>query len=166
MIGAAACIALPFGNLAVADGRGQGRGGDRSARVEQQRGPPDRAPSSRGGQGRRFEDRRGPPRGYERRDDRRRFDDRREERRDDRRGRWDDDDRGPRYEGRPPPESFAPPRARRGGYLPDQFRGGVIEDYRRYRLRPPPHGYAWVRVGNGFALVSESSGQVFDIIPD
>lgn len=53
--------------------------------------------------------------------------------------------------------------SRRGGaYLPDSYRGGVVDDYRRYRLRPPPHGYAWVRMGNGFALVEMGSGRIFD----
>ena len=33
----------------------------------------------------------------------------------------------------------------------------------RYRLRPPPHGYNWVRVGDGFALVSPE-GQIFDMV--
>ena len=56
--------------------------------------------------------------------------------------------------------------ARRGGYLPDSFRGGVIEDYQRFRLRPPPRGYAWVRVNGGFALVSVGDGRIFDVIPD
>ena len=70
-----------------------------------------------------------------------------------------------RYDG-PPARSFAPPptAARRGGYLPDRYRGDVVQDYRRYRLRPPPQGYAWVRVGDGFALVSLQDGRVFDMI--
>jgi Ni/Co efflux regulator RcnB len=45
-------------------------------------------------------------------------------------------------------------------------RGGVVEDYGRYRLRPPPRGYSWVRVGGGYALVSTMTGQVFDVVPD
>ena len=71
-----------------------------------------------------------------------------------------------RYEEGPRPRGFAPPpAARRGGYLPDNYRGGVVNDYRRYRLRPPPMGYNWVRVGDGFALVSED-GRIFDVVPD
>jgi Ni/Co efflux regulator RcnB len=80
------------------------------------------------------------------------------------------DDR-PRYEGQrryedgPRPNYMRPygEGARRGGaYLPDGYRGGMVDDYRRYRLRPPPHGYAWVRMGNGFALVEMGSGRIFD----
>lgn len=79
-----------------------------------------------------------------------------------------DDDR-PRYgyDGGPrrPPQGFAPaPSARRGGYLPRSFSGEIVDDYRRYRLRTPPAGFAWVRVGNGFALVSMADGQIFDMV--
>lgn len=53
---------------------------------------------------------------------------------------------------------------RRGGYLPEGYRGGVVEDYPRYRLRTPPQGYAWVRVGAGFALVSKEDGRIYDMV--
>ena len=91
------------------------------------------------------------------------------------------DDEAPRYEPRPrdedrprygyegggrrPPQGFAPPpSARRGGYLPRSFNGEIVDDYRRYRLRTPPAGFAWVRMGNGFALVSMRDGQIFDMV--
>ena len=66
-----------------------------------------------------------------------------------------------------PPESYSPRGygVRRGGYLPPDLRGGMIQDYGRYRLRPPPRGYTWVQVGGGFALVEMGSGQIFDIVP-
>lgn len=120
-----------------------------------------------GGQGRRAErsDERGarerPPRRAEREG---------RDRRDDAPRRRYEDDR-PRYEGPrryddgPRPTYMRPPGdgGRRGGaYLPDSYRGGVVDDYRRYRLRPPPQGYAWVRMGSGFALVEMDSGRVFD----
>lgn len=60
------------------------------------------------------------------------------------------------------PRAYAPPR--RGGYLGPQG-GAPIEDPGRYRLRPPPRGYEWVRVPGGMALVSQSTGQVFDVVP-
>jgi Ni/Co efflux regulator RcnB len=41
----------------------------------------------------------------------------------------------------------------------------VIQDPGRYRLRPPPRGYDWVRTPAGMALVSRSTGQVFDVVP-
>jgi len=159
--------------------------GDQGRRAERQdRG---RAPASDRG-GRRYDGDRGARRGGEDRGGRRydgdrggrRYDDGRRERvpalgyGDERRGRRDDydarrryegrrDDR-PRYEGRGPPRGFAaPPSARRGGYLPDAYRGGVVNDYRRYRLRPPPAGYNWVRIGRGFALVSDD-GRIFDMV--
>lgn len=82
---------------------------------------------------------------------------------------------GWRREAAPPPGYYAPPReyvprrpygVRRGGYLPPDVSGPVIEDYGRYRLRPPPPGYTWVRVGNAFLLMNMASGQIFDVIPD
>jgi Ni/Co efflux regulator RcnB len=184
LIAAAAltALAIPAGEMAFAQGRGHGgRGG----------GPAweggGRAVGGDGGRWERGGDRGPPARSYERRDDDRRDYRRRDdyerrdyerrdyERRDDyerriedsRRSRFEDDGRRARGEG-PPIRSLAPPRAapRRGGYLPDGYRGGVISDYQRYRLRPPPHGYGWVRVGGGYALVSLADGQVFDVIPD
>jgi Ni/Co efflux regulator RcnB len=89
--------------------------------------------------------------------------------------RWSDERRGDRGEWRAPPRSAygpppgygdAPPRAyglRRGGYMPPQVQGGVVENYGRYRLRPPPRGYDWVRVGDDFLLVAPD-GQIFDMI--
>jgi Ni/Co efflux regulator RcnB len=82
-------------------------------------------------------------------------------------GRWE---RGPGPEAYgPPPGAYLPPRyypPRRGGYLPPQARGGVVQDYGRYRLRPPPRGYAWVRSGRATMLMDMNTGQVFDVIPD
>ena len=74
-------------------------------------------------------------------------------------GRWE---RAPEAYG-PMPGDYAP---RRGGYLPPQARGGVVQDYGRYRLRPPPRGYAWVRSGRAMMLMDMNTGQVFDVIPD
>ena len=99
------------------------------------------------------------------------------ERRDDDRGRGRDEDANrsrapvlgygdersryaprPRYEPRPRDDE----RPRYGGGPRPQ--GEVVDDYRRYRLRTPPAGFAWVRVGNGFALVSMADGQIFDMV--
>jgi len=74
-------------------------------------------------------------------------------------GRWE---RGAEAYG-PPPGYYQP---RRGGYLPPEARGGVVQDYGRYRLRPPPRGYAWVRSGRAMMLMDMNTGQVFDVIPD
>jgi len=73
----------------------------------------------------------------------------------------------PRYGG---PRAYGPPSGayeaapRRGGYL---GRGGgeVIQDPGRFRLRAPPRGYEWVRTAGGMALVSQATGQVFDVVP-
>jgi Ni/Co efflux regulator RcnB len=78
--------------------------------------------------------------------------------------RWRDerrrrDEAGPRDIGPGPPQA-AP---RRGGYLPDNYRGAFVDDYERYRLRPPPRGFTWVRMGDGFALVGPD-GRVFDMV--
>jgi Ni/Co efflux regulator RcnB len=63
----------------------------------------------------------------------------------------------------PPPRSYSAPR--RGGYLGPQG-GARIEDPGRYRLREAPRGYAWVRIPGGMAMVSEATGQIFDVVPD
>lgn len=102
------------------------------------------------------------------RGDERRGDDRRSERSDDRRrgGGRDDggrDDGGRRgYERRDDDREDGRGRRGPGGYLPPNSRGGVVTDPSRYRLRPAPRGYAWVRMGNGFALVSLSDGRIYD----
>ena len=72
----------------------------------------------------------------------------------------------PRYGARaygPPPGAYeAAPR--RGGYL-GPGGGEVIQDPGRFRLRAPPRGYSWVRTAGGMALVSQATGQVFDVVP-
>jgi len=168
--------ALPLGGIALAregnghgppphaegGGRGGGNGGGRGA----ERGPPPRVDGGRREPDRRWDGgrREGERRSEDRRGDERRYEDRRYE--DDRRY---DDGRRPyrslREDGPYPPPADARP-ARRGGYLPDSYRGGVVDDYQRFRLRPPPRGYAWVRVNGGFALVSVVDGRIFDVIPD
>lgn len=59
--------------------------------------------------------------------------------------------------------SYGTPR--RGGYLGPQG-GAPIEDPGRFGLRDAPRGYVWVRVPGGSALVSQSTGQVFDVVRD
>lgn len=78
-----------------------------------------------------------------------------------------DEREGPRWE-RPGEAQRAPSRGygvRRGGYIPPNVGVPVIEDHNRLRLRAPPRGYAWVRVPGGYALVSEQTGQIFDMVP-
>lgn len=72
----------------------------------------------------------------------------------------------PRYD----PRAYAAPpsyggAARRGGYLGPGAGGEVIQDPERLRLRPPPRGYEWVRTPRGWAMVSQSTRQVFDVVP-
>jgi Ni/Co efflux regulator RcnB len=72
----------------------------------------------------------------------------------------------PRYD----PRAYAAPpgygaAARRGGYLGPGAGGEVIQDPGRLRLRPPPRGYEWVRTSRGWAMVSQSTRQVFDVVP-
>ncbi|PZQ63745.1 MAG: hypothetical protein DI570_07980 [Phenylobacterium zucineum] len=154
---ASVATTLPLGETAWAQGRGRGaerqeRGPDRG-RGEERRGGPDRERGDDRGRGRRGDEARQRDAraafGYERRD------------RDERRGaRWDDDE-PPRAAARRGYDAPAP-AARQRGFAPQAYRGPVVEDFRRYRLRPPPHGYAWVRMGDGFALISLDDGQVFD----
>lgn len=77
-------------------------------------------------------------------------------------------DDGPRWE-RPNTEAQRAPGnggygVRRGGYMPPNV-GAPVEDHNRFRLRTPPRGYSWVRVPGGYALVSEQTGQIFDMVP-
>lgn len=157
MIAAAASVAaaMPIADPAFA------RDGDRDRRAERQEPARGRGmPVERRGRQDRGDERRDGPRdvGPKRigREDRRAPDDRRRY-----------EERGPRpsYMDGPRPNymSPAPGMGGRRGFSPDSYRGGgVVEDYRRYRLRPPPQGYDWVRMGNGFALVERDSGRIFD----
>ena len=72
----------------------------------------------------------------------------------------------PRYDPRtsgPPPSAYSA-APRRGGYL-GPGAGEVIQNPASQRLRPAPRGYEWVRTSRGNALVSRSTGQVFDVVP-
>jgi Ni/Co efflux regulator RcnB len=147
---AVAAAPLAAGGLAAA--KDHRDGGDRGDRGEQR---------GRGGDEGRWGGRGGPPAGW--RGEGGHWGDRGGERSGERGG-----ERGERYEprferGAPPPEAYAPPR--RGGYLGPQG-GAPIEDPGRYRLRPAPRGYMWVRVPGGMAIVSQATGQVFDVVPD
>ena len=126
------------------DGGDQGHGGEHGQERSQERTPPPGWTRGVGGGG---GERGGPPfsRGGA--------------------GRWE---RGPEAYG-PPVGAYPAPgpyRARRGGYLPPEARGGVVQDYGRYRLRQPPRGYAWVRSGQAMMLMDMNTGQVFDVIPN
>jgi len=135
-------------------GRGADRGGDRGGERGGDRGgrggDRGRDQGDRGGQDRRrgddgaYRGRGGPPQGWR-----------------DGRGEPDRSDRRSYESYGPAPYA---PSARRGGYMPPRA-GGAIPDYGRYRLRPPPRGYVWVRTGNGYAMVSEDTGRVFDVVP-
>lgn len=73
----------------------------------------------------------------------------------------------PRYDPRgygPAPYAYSS-APRRGGYLGPNAETGEIQDYGRNHLRPPPRGYMWVRTPRGMALVSQSTRQVFDVVP-
>jgi Ni/Co efflux regulator RcnB len=155
---AALATSLPMAEVAIArdHDRGGQSHGDRGRGPPERRGPPEgRGPPDRRYEGPRYE---GPR--YERR-----YDDRPQPRRRDLREEYDRRDERRRYDDGPYPPPNAGP-ARRGGYLPDRYRGGTVDDYQRFRLRPPPRGYTWVRVNGGFALVSIGDGRIFDVIPD
>lgn len=163
---------------ALADPKGHGDGRGRAERSERQ---------ARGGDQRDWRGERG-DRGGGRNDrgDRSGRDDRSQYSRD----RGDRDNRGERAYPRDrdergggrrwdagPPDAYAPPGfarrqppanygVRRGGQVPPGYSDREVSDYGRHRLRPPPPGYTWVRMGNRYALVSRSTGQIFDVIGD
>jgi Ni/Co efflux regulator RcnB len=162
---AGVATAFPASDAAWAQGRGRGaehrqeRGYERARGQDRQRGPerPRRSDRERDyerrGPERRFEEDRPrdtrPALGYERRE------------RDERRGGRNWDEERPRTGARRGYDG-GPSTTRQRGFGSQAYRGAVVEDYRRYRLRPPPHGYAWVRMGDGFALISLDDGQIFD----
>ncbi len=55
---------------------------------------------------------------------------------------------------------------RRGEYLPDAWRHNYVREWVWFGLKPAPRGYAWVWCGDQFALVSQGSGLILDIISD
>jgi Ni/Co efflux regulator RcnB len=146
-IAAALAVVAPLASPDAAwakDGRGRGDGGWQQQQQEQRGG------GDRGGRGGDHGDRGGDRRGGNWRGD---------EGRGNGNGRWRE----------APPRDYPMPQQapspRRGGYLPPYSNGGVVQDNARYRLRAPPRGYTWVRIGGSFALVSEATGQVFDVVP-
>jgi len=161
VLAAAAIVAAPLATAGVAMAKDHNGGG----RSEQRGHGPGEGRGWRGGGG---EDRRGGfPGGFRGGEDRgggrwERQGPRQEPRYEPRYERAD-----PRYGG---PRAYGPPSGayeaapRRGGYL---GRGGgeVIQDPGRFRLRAPPRGYEWVRTAGGMALVSQATGQVFDVVP-
>ncbi|MBS0360806.1 MAG: RcnB family protein [Proteobacteria bacterium] len=73
--------------------------------------------------------------------------------------------RDPRYDPRvyaPPPGAYSS-APRRGGYMGEG--APVVGDYAAKRLRAPPPGYDWMQTPRGYALVSRSTHQVFDVVP-
>jgi Ni/Co efflux regulator RcnB len=70
----------------------------------------------------------------------------------------------PRAYGPPAPSPYAS-APRRGSYVGPGSGGAVIQDPGRYRLRPPPRGYVWMHTPSGMAMVSQSTGQIYDMVP-
>jgi Ni/Co efflux regulator RcnB len=52
----------------------------------------------------------------------------------------------------------------RGQFLPQEYRGYVVNDYDRYHLRRPPRGYYWYRAGDDYVLAALASGLIFEVI--
>lgn len=147
----AGLLALGLSTAALADPHGEHRGDGRGSDS-----------GMRGGEG----VGRGPPERYERRggpgDGDRGWDERR----------YNGYYIGPRwYAGPPPPFVFSDPNYRpgftpwrRGDFLPQGYQGYVVEDYDRYHLRRPPYGYVWIQAGDELVLVSQSTGQIFEVV--
>lgn len=53
---------------------------------------------------------------------------------------------------------------RKGGYVPQGYRGYYVQDYGYYGLRPPPRGYRWVYADNNFVLMALTTGLIADIV--
>ena len=107
--------------------------------------------------------------------------------------RRDDWRRGDRYGGypgygwgyvSPPPVFYSPPPAvfysgppafygnanplplQPGDYLPREYLGFqyIVNDWQWRGLSAPPSGYQWVQLGNGYALVVSSTGQIASVV--
>ena len=166
LIALLAAVSLVAGPLATAGGavakeRREARAGQRVEQV--QRGGEQRGEQRGGDSGGRWAGARGQPQVYRadpRNEGRYAPAEPRGEARGDYRGDYGGEPRiDPRYE---PRVSGAAPR--RGGYL-GPGAGAVIQNPASQRLRPAPRGYEWVRTARGNALVSQSTGQVFDVVP-
>ena len=53
-----------------------------------------------------------------------------------------------------------------GDYLPREYLGSqyIVNDWQWRGLSAPPVGYQWVQLGNGYALVVSSTGQIASIV--
>ena len=148
MLAATLCVAGPLassGMAAAKDHQGRGEWRQQQARGENRGGGGE---NRGGGRWRDGPDRGGYPRGGDPRGDPR------------------NDPRGdPRAYERAYPRG-GDPRGDPRAYGPREPDERVIQDHARYRLRPPPRGFAWVHMASGgFALIQESTGQVFDTVP-
>jgi Ni/Co efflux regulator RcnB len=168
-IAAVASVAVPMAAVAT-DASAQGRNDNRYERRD------DRQDNRRDDR----QDRRNDRRDYrdDRRDDRQDYrNDRRDNYRPGPQSRWDNNRyNGYYYNGRwsygaPPAAYYGRPGYqpgytawRRGGYLPQSYRGYVVNDYYRYGLRAPPRGYYWYQSGNDYLLAAVATGLIFDII--
>jgi Ni/Co efflux regulator RcnB len=166
-------LSMGLGQLAMAQGRGDERGGPRDDRGAERRGPPERGGALRPDGSSRWDG----PRADQRVDDRR--DARREGRpfhRDP--PRYEAAPRGPVYGG----PVYGGPRhggwrnegrgagprhdIYRGGHLPPQYRGRgyVVDDWRGHRLSAPPRGYHWVQAGGDYVLAAIATGVILQIL--
>jgi Ni/Co efflux regulator RcnB len=173
-------LSMGLGQLAMAQGRGDDRGGGpRDDRGAERRGPPERNGALRPDGSSRWD---GP-----------RVDDRRDARREGRpfhrdAPRFEQPQRGPGYGGPAyggpvygGPVYSGPHRGDwrhdrrgagprhdlyRGGHLPPQYRGRgyVVDDWRGHRLSAPPRGYHWVQTGGDYVLAAIATGVILNIL--
>lgn len=54
------------------------------------------------------------------------------------------------------------PTYERGDYLPVQFRGDYLINWRAYGLQKPKKGFKWIRIGHNAYLINLTSGLITD----
>lgn len=54
------------------------------------------------------------------------------------------------------------PTYERGDYLPVQFRGDYLINWRAYGLQKPEKGFKWIRIGHNAYLINLTSGLITD----
>jgi len=66
------------------------------------------------------------------------------------------------HKGMPPGQ--AKKHWKQGQYLPADYRGAYVEDYRRYGLGAPPPGHQWRRVDDEYVLIAVATGLIASVI--
>ena len=62
------------------------------------------------------------------------------------------------------PPGQAKKRFAKGEYMPVQYRGDFVKDYRKYGLTKAPRDYRWVRIDGDAYLINVTSGLITEAL--